>query len=107
MLSVQHGRSNPYVRGPVLLLCPHGKSVKLCTSISLGEGQLCRVCLQRHRLNHSRPTTNQGTLATCCMTQTAARSQNSDMDAVLYLVSEVLLAVRGKENTGCTLSLYL
>lgn len=42
MLSVQHGRSNPYVRGPVLLLCPHGKSVKLCTSISLGEGQLCR-----------------------------------------------------------------
>lgn len=49
-------------------LCLRGKSVKLFTSISLEEGQLCRggqPVFQRHRLSHSGPTTNRGVPATC------------------------------------------
>lgn len=90
MLSVQHGRSNPYVRGPVLLLCLHGKSVKLCTNISLGEGQLCRggqsVCRDTAWVTvGQRPIRER--LLTCWMTQTAARSQKIQIWMLSYISS--------------------
>lgn len=77
MLSVQHGRANPYVRGPVLLLCLPACTVEcqaLHQYLIRGRTAVQRrtACLQRHRLSHSRPRTNQGMLATCRMTQSLA-----------------------------------